>query len=439
MKVENNYKNIIKKNPIFIAIINIILLSYAHISGNSMILFLCNILFCAIILLSKKKFFIPLMLFYLPWNPVLKVQPNGYTFYTLIVPLLFIYLILYKKKINLQVVLLTLALVILTIVGKMLNQYNFNFSYIYIMMMFLFIPYYYYHYNDELSFQECIYYLTFGIITACISSQILMKYPHMLNYIVIDRVIQTGLTRLNGFYGDANFYSAQILVAITGILILILKNKENMIINFILMLTLIFFGLQSVSKMFLLCCSITITIWIMILIAQRTSIIKKFKIIAILFVIIILGITLNIFEEQISYYVIRFTYISDINSLTTGRSSIIENYISYFKTNIETFLFGIGISHGYVEGRASHNTIIQIIYQVGIIGSVIIILWIKKVFGSFKINQYTILMFIGFFTSWLSLDMLMFDEFFYFITLFFIGLKYIVTNKNSEKESIYVK
>ncbi|MGU8573763.1 O-antigen ligase family protein [Clostridium perfringens] len=295
--------------------------------------------------------------------------------------------------------------------------------------MFVFIPYYYKNYNN-IDFKKCTYYLSIGIITACISSQILINIPHMLNYISVDSIKQINLTRLNGFYGDANFYSAQILVAISGILLLISKDNNNNIQNFIILILLLFFGLQSVSKMFLITTLIMFIIWVILFLLDNKSINNKITIIFIIIICSIIILFTGIFNKQIDYYMIRFNMVTDSNSLTTGRTEIFKYYFEYFNNNILSFITGVGLSNVYVNNRASHNTLIQIIFQLGILGSLFLVLWIKLSFYNIKYNEnqfnkYVIVLFIGCFISWMSLDMLMFDEFFYFILFFYTGKDYL--------------
>ncbi|MBL4934990.1 hypothetical protein JK636_04370 [Clostridium sp. YIM B02515] len=444
---------IISSNKVlFIALLNVTLLSFAQAYGNGILIALSIALFCSLVILSTKELFLALMLFYLPWGPIIKMQPDGFTFFTLIIPIVFLILIFKHKKIDLQISIITFFFLTLTILAKMIYSYGFSLEYGFILMMFLFIPTYYKSYNTKIEFKKCVYYLFFGIIAACISSQVLMKIPHMLAYIYIDSAEHVGLLRFNGFYGDANFYSAQILAAISGLLVLIGENTEHSILNYLLIVILLFFGLQSVSKMFLLITAALLFVWFIFFIIDRRAISKKIGITLLIAITVVSVVTLNIFQQQINYYFIRFGMITDVNSLTTGRSSILMSYLNYFNTNILSTFFGVGLSFVLVNNRASHNTIIEVIYQLGLVGGVGLLLWVKLAFRdanasivSNKFNRHIILLFIGCFASWLALDMLTFDEFFYFILFFFMGKKYLNCNKaifteghNNEDKKIHL-
>ena len=81
------------------------------------------------------------------------------------------------------------------------------------------------------------------------------------------------------------------------------------------------------------------------------------------------------------------------------------------------------ILYDAVNNRASHNTIIQMLYQFGIIGTIILITWIVSLSRYFKNKMQKnslvyigllLTAFVGFYSSWVALDMLYFDDFFYF-------------------------
>lgn len=428
-------------NYLYLAIINVLILSIAHMVNNTYMLYISIMFFCGLIILPPKEHILPLLLFYIPWNPIIKIQPDGFTFFSIIIPVLFLVLLFKHKKINLVILLITLVLILLTISAKIINSYDFNLTYIRILIMFAFIPYYFEIYSDIIDFKKCIYYLTIGIITACISSQVLLSKPGMEAYIIVDRIEQTGLTRFNGFYGDANFFAAHILLAISGLLILIEEETERKIEHLLLFFLLSFFGLQSVSKMFLIIYLLLLVIWFLILLAGKKQILNKIMTIISIVIIANILVVLNVFDEQINYYILRFSTVTDVSSLTTNRSDLLEDYLEYFNKDILSAIIGVGLSSSaLVNNRASHNTFIQMLFQLGLLGIGIVSLWLRMSFcGKYKpskaslFNKNIILLFIGCFASWLSLDMLMFEEFFYFIILFFIGRKHLNESRLSRE------
>ena len=81
---------------------------------------------------------------------------------------------------------------------------------------------------------------------------------------------------------------------------------------------------------------------------------------------------------------------------------------------------GEGYSPVIIKGRASHNTVIQGVFQFGLIGLPLIAAWmyflLKDIFKSAENTKtdwkYAALMCVGTVLPWMSLDILFFDEFF---------------------------
>ena len=93
---------------------------------------------------------------------------------------------------------------------------------------------------------------------------------------------------------------------------------------------------------------------------------------------------------------------------------------------------------------AAHNTFVQIIYQLGIAGSIILALWMIQLLSSAgkpKIPHLSggsrvgiILLAISCFGSWFALDILFADEFFLIPLLFLVGKDYV--EKNAEQREL---
>jgi O-antigen ligase len=96
-----------------------------------------------------------------------------------------------------------------------------------------------------------------------------------------------------------------------------------------------------------------------------------------------------------------------------------ESYLNVFKENIKVLLLGRGFTSAKVNGRASHNTLMQIIYEFGLIGSVLLIGWAcYYVRGVLKHNRThvrtldTVILLVGAFLPWMGIDMVFADELF---------------------------
>lgn len=428
---------------LIISTLNVILLSIGHAMSNQVRVLGALFVFAASTILSQKGNFLPLMLFYLPWSPVLKLMPNGFTFTTLVVPMVFMVLILEglknEEKYKIAYIVLPLFFTAYTLLVKLLNVFPIEMSYIFFIMMVFFIPIYARRYKADICFERCVLFLTAGILSACIAAKILMNYPHMLQYIVVDNSERMGVNRLSGFYGDANYYSAQILVAIAALLTVLGKTKNQWILALQLasILALSYFGILSVSKMFILCLLSLAVIWVFNLLIEKKSI--SYKLVVIVAITSIMGIVVanNLFSEQMNDYLIRFGAVSDTSSLTTGRTDLWGVYLNYMFSSFDKLFLGIGLSQDQVwailKTNNAHNTLIQIVFQLGLTGGVLLLWWwkciyselVNKTYMDFSKWLYFLMMTVAVLLPWFSLDSLFFDEFFYFLLLLILSKRYL--------------
>lgn len=434
------YENI---TVLIVSLLNAGLLAFGHARNSKVLLAGALLIFSISVIVWKSSWFLPIMLFYLPWSPVLKTSPYDFTLYTLIVPVVFLIVFLgtvkNREDYKIQHIVLPLFFFAYTMLIKMLNQLPIELSYLFFTLMLFFIPMYICKYGDGIKFEICLLFLSSGILSACAAAEILMKYPHMLEYIDVYKWEQVGLVRLSGFYGDSNYYSAQILVAIAGLLIILGKTASRILIalEIAAIIALIYFGMQSVSKMFILCTAGLVVLWIFNILIEKRSISYKFGLIASAVIIAGLAMANKIFAEEINLYLLRFGMVTDVSSLTTGRSILIKTYLNYLFSNTEKMVFGIGLSQDQVRillnTNNAHNTVIEMIYQVGIIGSLILIWWWKSIYNQLvdkiKIDlvnfTYLLIMASAVLMPWFSLDILYFDEFFYFTILVLVSRNYL--------------
>ncbi|MFC7685274.1 hypothetical protein [Ureibacillus sp. GCM10028918] len=431
----------IDKIALFISVIGILVITLGHSLNLDIVILIGLIIFFALILYCPISLFLPIMLFYLPWSPVMKMNAGNYTFYTIGIVLFFLLLII-KKEIaskgifTLSNLILGIFFIAYTSTIKLTLGYNFSFDYFMFVLLLILIPVYLYNFHNTILFETCILFFSIGIITSGFFSKLLVKFPHMLVYIDVYKWEKVGLTRLSGFYGDANFYSAHILVAVSGLLLIVInKNVINLIKYFVLILLLIYLGFLSVSKMFLLVLIMVVSIWFLAVYIRKGSISSK-VIISVIFVCGVFVILVsNVFSESLNMYMFRFGIVDNASSFTTGRSDILLDYLEYLKNNETLFLFGQGFTGLSAIDRAAHNSIIQAIYQLGAIGCILLVAWLVQLFNVTKTikidirSKNTLFVFsfaIACFVPWLALDILFFDEFFFIFILFLIGKKYIL-------------
>ena len=127
----------------------------------------------------------------------------------------------------------------------------------------------------------------------------------------------------------------------------------------------------------------------------------------------------DIFSDSLAVMKFRLQQSTNLSSFSTHRSELWLNYYNAFADDVRLLLFGQGITKSSIGSRASHSTLIQIIYQLGLIGGSMLLIWGVNYFKLLlakkprrKVFLALIMLMIGIFLPWLSIDMLLFDEFF---------------------------
>ncbi|MBZ9689213.1 hypothetical protein G9F72_023220 [Clostridium estertheticum] len=447
----NSQKDKKENRVLALALIDVAILSFSHAYDINAITILALVGFALILLFSPSRLFLPIMLFYLPWSPILKISADSFTMFTLFVPLVFLVFMLKngnkKRIIDTNNIILVLLLTFITLATKLCLGYSISGEYLQFLFMMLFTPLYLRVYVDKIYFPTCIVYFAVGAISASATSQILMNYPNMRSFIDVYEWRAIGLSRLSGFYGDSNFYSVHFLAAISGLLVMISKCKSKLegVAEILGVFALIYYGMMSVSKMFIICLILIIIVWVCGFLIGKGRFSSKFVIMMGIFAGLLFLFLSNVFIEQINYYLVRFNMTDNTtSSFTTGRSDLWVSYLSYIFNDIWVLLFGIGLTNIRLSVflNDTHNIVIEMLYQIGIVGSGIIVIWIKKLWNSICIKNklsfgnriYQFVMLIGLFLPWMALDMLYFDEFFYILWLYLVFKKYIMES-NSEKVS----
>ena len=238
--------------------------------------------------------------------------------------------------------------------------------------------------------------------------------------------------RYAGLPGDANHNGFNIVVSIILLIYCCTKSKRNIPFAIILGLPLIVFGLIGGSKAFAVLLALGIIILFGIFIRKT-----KYKIFAILVstFLICLGFVLILSVEAFSKTVLRF-FSSDyregfLEAVTTLRASIWSTQISELMKNPINFAFGNGFWATDEFGSASHNAYLQSLLNLGMIGTMLYILYVKNFVLKNKKNFIAIAFILSFLIMSLSLHII-YDE---IITIsFFIIYKISCENNNANFE-----
>ena len=189
---------------------------------------------------------------------------------------------------------------------------------------------------------------------------------------------------------------------------------------FIPIIVLSYCGAIAASKSFLLVFTLMLLVWLAALyFNKRRRPLVKIAVTVFIALSLLIVFCTDIFSDSLAVMKFRLQQSTDLSSFSTHRSELWLNYYNAFVDDFKLLFFGQGITKGVIGSRASHNTIIQIIYQLGIIGGSMLLIWGVNYYKLLlpkkprrKDTLALIMLMIGIFLPWFSLDMLLFDEFF---------------------------
>lgn len=294
--------------------------------------------------------------------------------------------------------------------------------------------------EGDVSFYRITIFFACGIITAALTAQQIATFPNISQFIKVDSYLT--VTRLSGFYGDPNFYSAHIAACLAGTQLLLCheKSRRRQIVLAILALVLLYCGLLSASKSFVIVTACLFLLWVPILLEKGTSS-SRFRLFVGLLCAGIIIASSSAFHALLQIVDDRFAQASNMSELTTGRTDLWRNYIHEFLNNPITLLFGEGYTSINLNNKASHNTLIQVVYQFGLIGMPLLISWVvislRNLFTQLNAGhvkwKHALLMCVGVALPWMGIDILQFDEFFLLPVYAVIGIAYSTRSMENKK------
>jgi len=428
----------IKSKILFLIVcfIEAIWLLFAQVSGSMILLIPCLVCFLGLAVWGGVKGMVmPVFLFFLPFAPLLKLQPGTISFYT--IALLAVYLVclvLGSRSINIYhfvpgLVLISLILVVKTVYGYQIDNNLILFS-----ASLLLVPFITRELGEKYDFYWLTLFFSFGIIIAAVTAPYLSVYSTIARYIETHDLL--GSVRYSGYYGDPNFYSSHFTTALSGVLVLLLSHRERktFIPLIIVAMALLYCGIMSLSKTFFLLAVSILLFWGVEFFFKKGKLSEKLMIILTLAVGLLFLIFSTVFTDLVDMVISRFLLDRDLSDLTTRRTDLWLKYLKAFAEDPLLLLFGKGYTKVLIGDRTSHNSLIQIVYQLGLVGSAVFCVWsvffTRTFLEGFRIRRENLtqlfVLLIGAFGSWMSLDFLFFDEFFLIPLYVFLGISFIV-------------
>ena len=188
------------------------------------------------------------------------------------------------------------------------------------------------------------------------------------------------INRFCGINVNPNAYTMDISIALAGWFGLVVAKQTNKL-DYIIIIILSVFGAMSISKSFLVMYAILLLFVLISLGRQNlSSLIKGVLIIGLLCIVTFFIIDKEYINAYINRLVLDINSSMSLSSVTTGRLDIWKGYLYYVFSDAKVLLFGEGLGADYFMTRATHNYFLEMIYYMGIIGSVLYLLCIKVAF-----------------------------------------------------------
>lgn len=243
--------------------------------------------------------------------------------------------------------------------------------------------------NLTIDYKTCLNLFSFGVIFMCI-----IIFLTTLKYYPIERIL-SGSFRYGSIINstinqemilnnDENTIGYYCVFAISILMLLNYYCKSYRIYNYFGIFILIFFGLLTMSRAFILTTGGVFLLYYVF--GSKNIGISIMNVIKIILALFIMYLILNRFLPQVMGSI--FNRFSEID-ITGGRSRIFDSYNKFLYENMFYFIFGTGLFGINSISRIQsvpHNGFQQVFLSYGIIGFIIFIVTISLILKSAKLN-----------------------------------------------------
>lgn len=361
-------------------------------TGSNIFLFMFLIIVCSALISDKIENKFIYLLFFIPWIYTLKFNFNQFSLYlvmsALYIIVCLIYMLIHNNKFHIKFLLSYILFATYVVAvpmfggGSLTQILGFLLNYTVIFLAILFI-------HERKLYGKYINIYALGILTSSLVRLISYLIPNLKHYFSQLATSQTLIvsgklnTRFAGTDIDPNYYSIQVLIAISCLLVYIYYSKGVKINSILLAVVLSFLGLLSLSKMYVI--SLLFLIIITIALISKKNLKSGLKFFSL---ILFCGAVAAFFSFDYFYnsFAQRFGGAgSNIDSLTTGRSTIWLMYLSEIFGNIKILFLGSGYGTRFLNDMMSHNIYLIAFYYMGVIGVLITLFYILSLREMFSL------------------------------------------------------
>ena len=358
-------------------VILICALLFALISGrliNNLFFYIFAAVSLVVFVFSSIKHCVSFLMFLLPFASILKRDVDAISFFTILFFFLIAKMVMFHAKIDAVLFLYLLIFFTYNLVFSGMGQLTTIVTMIAGMLMLYYIR------QENVDVNSVVITYSFGVCLSSILTLLKGSLP-ILNTFISDVTMKLGegeyTSRFSGLAGNPNYYTLDIIMALSAIFVISYSTKNQKIYTFFT-IVLSVFGMMSVSKSFLVTWVMLIIIWFILSVKQGGVKMVKFAFVLALGAFIIYFVA----DDYVHSFLMRFFKDStgSINDITTGRYNIWINYIKAIFNDLKIMLFGNGLKT-LCGVKGTHNTYLEALFNVGLVGSAVFLICLKQSMG----------------------------------------------------------
>ena len=322
-------------------------------------------LFAVLILVFDEGYGFYLLVFFLNMANIFKPGPSSTSFFTYVILLYVAKLIFLKKQIPPLVLLFALYIFATQFVNQNLDLLKSIKLIFYILMV-------HYVINSKRSFdtERVLGLYVAGVIMASLTAFLdsdFFRISALSKTKVLGMSYGYGVVyRFSGLDTDPNYYSVALIISLCIVVLFYHKKKIKPWLAIALFACLLTFVVLTYSKSALIMTALPV---VCLFYGNQKLRRHGSQFFLVVIVTVFLMYVISGKADFLEIVMARFTSKgSDLNALTTGRSSTWAEYINYLRGNIPAFLFGSGVDVSHVTSHIAHNTYIEILFSVGLLG-----------------------------------------------------------------------
>lgn len=409
--------------PFFFGILSVLLFVFGHTRSMEILLYAGTLLMLMNFMLFSKHL-LYLELFYIPLATILKFSPNGAALFSYISIFGIVISLINSRvvKIKLGILFSLSGLLCLLLLKELFQSFGMGMNYIRLLLIMLsvFICISTGELKEKINFDmicKANVFFSTSVLLASVLGYIyadnikLSQYFSTTDQFYLEDEI---VSRFCGVSADPNYYSSIVIFAIaTNLFIYLYRSKIRYIVSAAI---LAFFGLLSLSKMFLILFAAVLLLFVIAFVRTRNlSDQKSFFVILITCVLLYAAGVLLINSNAVQVILERMSG-DDVNSITTGRSDTWIGYIDTITDDFNILFFGTNDNSAIVGVHNTHNTLLQIVWKVGLVGLICVITWFVSVVNIFEARKIkgTAILLVGALGALFAIDLLFFEQLFWF-------------------------